>query len=167
MKPTPPFHWKFATEIFKHQRVNLFVEKWTHSFTLYNLLCSKWWSHLQMYISTEPNSKKESSRSKKKKSCSAPWDHFPLFLTRSDSHFCFTHFSPKPSAKNSEILKEPKRHKYDTIKYDEQTGGEALQPWFEELSSISHHALFELIWWMQNSNMKDQVRQCRRHIEHI
>ena len=97
-------------------------------FSLFNLLCSKRWSHLQMYISTEPNSKKESSRSKKKKSCSAPWDHFPLFLTSSDSHFCFTHFSPKSSAKNSEILKEPKRVKYGTIKYDEQTGGEALQP---------------------------------------
>ena len=87
----------------------------------------KLWSHLQMYISTKTNSKKESSRGEKKKSCSAP-DHFPLFLTSSDSHFCFTHVSPKSSAKNSEILKEPKRVKYGTIKYDEQTGGEALQP---------------------------------------
>ena len=155
MKPTPPLHWKFATEIFKHQRVNLFVEKWTHSYTL---LCFKRWFHLEMYISTKPNSKKETSRGEKKKSCSAP-DHFPLFLTSSDSHFCFTHFSPKSSTKDSEILKEPKRVKYGTIKYDEQTGGEALQPWFEELSSILHHALFDLILWMQDSNITDQVIQ--------
>ena len=63
---------------------------------------STFWSHLQMYISTKPHSKKESSRGEKKKSCSAP-NHFPLFLTSSDSHFCFTHFCPKSSAKNSEI----------------------------------------------------------------